>query len=228
MEKNKEKAYAVDEHFYKSPEWFLSNIHRYDSYDRTLPKVFAGEYAAHTSSEIPKRKNNFYAALCEAAFLTGVEKNADHVIMSCYAPLFAREGHQQWQPDLIWFDQIQSYGSPSYYVQKLFSEHTGTVSLAMDQTMLMELEQKGIYVAASLNEKRNCVYLKLVNLSNEEQSISVSMDEKARAHGYFIEGEPLDENSFEEPEKICIRQREVALSSFLLSKVCVCVLEVLL
>lgn len=225
MEKNKEKAYGVDEHFYKSPEWFLSNIHRYDTYDRTLPKVFAGEYAAHTSSEIPKRRNNFYAALCEAAFLTGVEKNADHVIMSCYAPLFAREGHQQWQPDLIWFDQKQSYGSPSYYVQKLFSEHTGRVSLAMDQAMLKELEQKSIYVAASYDEAKNCVYVKLVNLSNEKQSISVSLDEEASAHGYFIEGEPLDENSFEEPEKICIHQREVELSELELSKACVCVLE---
>ena len=80
----------------------------------------------------------------------------------------------------------------------------------------------------SYDEAKNCVYVKLVNLSNEKQSISVSLDEEASAHGYFIEGEPLEENSFEEPEKICIHQREVALSELELSKACVCVLEICL
>ncbi|MCM1188120.1 MAG: alpha-L-arabinofuranosidase [bacterium] len=126
MAANKDKAYAVDEHFYKSPEWFLENIRRYDSYDRTLPKVFAGEYAAHTHQDTALRSCNWRAALCEAAFLTGLEKNADHVVMSCYAPLFGRTGHQQWQPDLIWFDNDSAYGTPSYYVQLLFSNHVGT------------------------------------------------------------------------------------------------------
>lgn len=85
MSRNKEKAYAVDEHFYKEPEWFLNNISRYDGYDRSLPKVFIGEYAAHSDSDIKARRCNWECALAEAAFLTGVEKNSGHVIMSCYA-----------------------------------------------------------------------------------------------------------------------------------------------
>ncbi|MCM1027124.1 MAG: hypothetical protein NC432_11860 [Roseburia sp.] len=126
MRANPDKAYAVDEHFYKSPEWFLENLHRYDNYDRSLPRVFAGEYAAHTKGDTAERRCNWRTALCEAAFLTGLEKNADHVVMSCYAPLFGRTGHQQWQPDLIWFDNDSIYGTPSYYVQLLFSNHVGT------------------------------------------------------------------------------------------------------
>ncbi len=229
LKKNKGKAYAVDEHFYKSPEWFLKNVHRYDSYDRTLPKVFAGEYAAHTSSEISKRRNNLYAALCEAAFLTGVEKNADHVVMSCYAPLFARDNHQQWQPDLIWFNKETSYGSPSYYVQKLFCEHTGSVSLAIEEEVLKEFEQQSIYVSASLDEAKSCVYLKLVNLSDRAQELAIDIEQTTEAvSGFFIEGEPLDENSFEEPQKVAITEQNVDVSKVLLRGTSVCVLEILL
>lgn len=109
----------VDEHYYRSPAWFLENDHRYDSYDRRGPKVFAGEFAAHGRS----RKNNLEAALAEAAFMTGLWRNADIVEMACYAPLFARIGHTQWVPDLIWFDHQGVFGSPSYYVQKMYANH---------------------------------------------------------------------------------------------------------
>jgi alpha-L-arabinofuranosidase len=109
----------VDEHYYRSPAWFFENDHRYDSYDRRGPKVFAGEFAAHGRS----RKNNLEAALAEAAFMTGLWRNADIVEMACYAPLFARIGHTQWVPDLIWFDHQGVFGSPSYYVQKMYANH---------------------------------------------------------------------------------------------------------
>ncbi len=122
-----------DEYFYKEPEWFLNNINRYDNYDRTLPKVFIGEYAVHLdadkNSPLCDRKNNWYSALAEAAFLTGAERNSDHVVMTCYAPLLAKTNHQQWQPDLIWFDNDSVYGSPNYYIQKLFSEYLGEYSV---------------------------------------------------------------------------------------------------
>ena len=111
----------IDEHFYMAPEWFLTNIHRYDDYDRDGAKVFIGEYAAHSSG----RRNDMTSALAEAAFMTGVERNADVVAMASYAPLLAYEGHQQWSPDLIWFDNDQSYGTPNYYVQKLYSIYRG-------------------------------------------------------------------------------------------------------
>lgn len=226
MVSNKDKAYAVDEHFYKSPEWFLDNIHRYDEYDRALPKVFAGEYAAHTSSDIPKRRNNLYAALCEAAFLTGVEKNADHVIMSCYAPLFAREGHQQWQPDLIWFNGKECFGSPSYYVQKLFSEHTGNVSLALDPLTLKEMEEQKLYISASYDESKECTYVKIVNLSENARELVFDENIGTEVVGYEIAGTPEDENSFANQTMISILEKPVNLASVVVAESSVLVLEI--
>jgi alpha-L-arabinofuranosidase len=110
------KAELVDEHFYKPPEWFLSQAGRYDTYDRKGPKVYVGEYACHTRD----RKNNLQAALCEAAAMTGFERNSDVVSMAAYAPLFNKVGSTQWNVDLIWFDNARAFCTPSYYVQKLF------------------------------------------------------------------------------------------------------------
>jgi len=115
----------VDEHIYASYEWFLANTNRYDDYDRSGPKVMVGEYAVHTLG----RRNNLRAALGEAAFMTGLERNSDVVIMAAYAPLFNRVGWSQWTPDLIWFNNSQVYGTPSYYVQKLFMNNLPDVIL---------------------------------------------------------------------------------------------------
>lgn len=106
----------VDEHFYRSPEWFLHGADRYDSYDRNGPKVFAGEYACHTKNQ----ENNFLAALSEAAFMTGYERNADVVHLTTYAPLFAHVDAWQWRPDLIWFDNLSVMKTPNYYVQQMY------------------------------------------------------------------------------------------------------------
>ncbi len=113
------KAELVDEHYYKPPEWFLAQANRYDTYDRNGPKVYVGEYACHTRD----RKNNLHAALCEAAAMTGFERNSDVVRMAAYAPLFNKIGNTQWNVDLIWFDNTRAFGTPSYYVQKLFMNH---------------------------------------------------------------------------------------------------------
>ena len=110
------KAELVDEHYYKPPEWFLSQANRYDAYDRSGPKVYVGEYACHTRD----RKNNLQSALCEAAVMTGFERNSDVVRMAAYAPLFNKTGCSQWNVDLIWFNNMSVFGTPSYYVQKLF------------------------------------------------------------------------------------------------------------
>ncbi|MFG1706044.1 alpha-L-arabinofuranosidase C-terminal domain-containing protein [Nonomuraea sp. M3C6] len=112
-----QKADLVDEHYYNNPDWFLANNHRYDSYDRGGPKVFVGEYAS--------RGNTFYNALTEASYLTGIERNADVVELASYAPLLANVDYVDWTPDLIWFDNDQVYGSPSYHVQRLFSTNVG-------------------------------------------------------------------------------------------------------
>lgn len=125
LARNGHPADIVDEHMYQAPAWFLSNVHRYDDFERSGPKVFVGEYAAHGSG----RRNNLEAALAEAAFMTGLERNSDVVVMAAYAPLFSREGYVQWQPNLIWFDGSRVYGTPSYYVQQMFSRNVGDVVL---------------------------------------------------------------------------------------------------
>lgn len=196
MKNNKDKAYAADEHFYKTPEWFLDNIDRYDNYDRSLPKVFAGEYAAHTSRSISERRNNWYTALAEAAFLTGVERNADHVIMTCYAPLFGRTGHQQWQPNLIWFDNDSVYGTPNYYVQKMFSSYTG------GKLVEAECPDTDIKISASITSNGSRLFIKLVNLSDKKKQISLGTG-KYNAGAVHELCAPLDaENSHTAPKNV--------------------------
>ncbi|MFE9727152.1 alpha-L-arabinofuranosidase C-terminal domain-containing protein, partial [Streptomyces sp. NPDC005794] len=107
----------VDEHYYNSPQWFLENNERYDAYDRQGPKVFLGEYAS--------LDNRFSNALAEAAFMTGLERNADVVELASYAPLLADTNDAQWRPDMIWFDNEKSWGSANYEVQKLFMNNVG-------------------------------------------------------------------------------------------------------
>ena len=123
-------AEIVDEHYYNPPEWFLQNANRYNSYDRNGPAVFVGEYAAHNE----RRNSDLYSALTEAAFMTGLERNSDIVVMASYAPLLAKIGSSQWSPDLIWFDNSDVYGTPSYYVQKLFGVYKGDKSLSTSVT----------------------------------------------------------------------------------------------
>ena len=123
-------AELVDEHYYKPPEWFLAQATRYDRYDRNGPKVYVGEYACHTRD----RKNNLLAALCEAATMTGFERNSDVVRMAAYAPLFNKTGSTQWNVDLIWFDNVKAFGTPSYYVQKLFMNNLPDVLLPVEES----------------------------------------------------------------------------------------------
>ncbi|MFJ1810448.1 MULTISPECIES: alpha-L-arabinofuranosidase C-terminal domain-containing protein [unclassified Streptomyces] len=107
----------VDEHYYNSPQWFLQNNGRYDSYDRNGPKVFLGEYAS--------QGNAFKNGLAEAAYMTGLERNADVVELASYAPLFANEDYVQWSPDMVWFNNHASWNSANYEVQKLFMTNVG-------------------------------------------------------------------------------------------------------
>lgn len=111
----------VDEHFYDSPEWFMRNATHFDKYDRHGPKIFVGEYAVTHGCG----RGNLRGAIGEAAFMTGLERNSDHVVMASYAPLLVNLNHRAWNPDLINFDSATWYGLPSYYVQKLFAENRG-------------------------------------------------------------------------------------------------------
>ena len=124
------KADIVDEHCYAAPAWFLGNTHRYDHYDRNGPKVFMGEYAAQSDHTVStKNRNNLATALAEAAYLTGLERNADVVRMASYAPLFAHADAWQWTPDLIWVDNLNVVPTANYYVQQLFNRNRGDVVL---------------------------------------------------------------------------------------------------
>jgi len=115
----------LDEHYYSSPEFFISHAHKYDSYDRKGPKVYVGEYAVTAGAG----QGNLRAALGEAAFMTGMERNSDVVVMASYAPLFANVHHKRWNPDLINFDGSRVFGTPAYHVQKMFSVNRADVVL---------------------------------------------------------------------------------------------------
>ncbi len=119
-------AQVVDEHYYVPPRWLLENVDRYASYDRKGPKIFVGEFAAHDGRG---RRNNLRASLAEAAYLTGLLRQSDEVIMASYAPLFGKYGHAQWHPNLIWFDNTRVVPTPSYHVQALFARNRPDVVL---------------------------------------------------------------------------------------------------
>jgi len=166
-------ANIIDEHYYSAPEWFLQNARRYDNYDRKGPKIFAGEYAAQSVATVsPDNKNNWNCALSEAAYMTGLERNADVVYMASYAPLFAHAEGWQWTPDLIWFDNLHAYGTPDYYVQKLFSLNKGTTVVPMLLNNEALSGQDGCYATASLDEKTRELIIKFVNAGDGVQHVN--------------------------------------------------------
>ncbi|WP_163714721.1 alpha-L-arabinofuranosidase C-terminal domain-containing protein [Mangrovibacterium lignilyticum] len=170
-------ADLVDEHYYKDPDWFFNSAKRYDSYERGGLKVFAGEYASHTrvENQDPTSNNNWLAALSEAAFMTGLERNADVVSMASYAPLFAHVDAWQWRPDLIWFDNLASVATPNYYVQQMYSTHRGDHVLPVLSDGDVMAGQDSLYASASVDHTAQKVYLKVVNSSVEAKSIQVSL-----------------------------------------------------
>lgn len=121
----KDGADLIDEHYYSSTNWFLANVHRYDKFPAKKPKVFIGEYAT--------KANEYYNAVVEAAYLTGMENAAHAVSLTCYAPLLCHTEYVNWQPDLIWFDNSRICKTPNYYVQKLFSNHLGDHILPVEK-----------------------------------------------------------------------------------------------
>ncbi len=124
------EADLVDQHCYANPVWFFTRANRFDHYDRRGPKVFFGEYAAQSDKIVSvENQNNWECALSEAAFMTGLERNADVVRLASYAPLFGHIDAWQWRPNLIWADNLRSYGTPNYYVQALFARNRGDVVL---------------------------------------------------------------------------------------------------
>lgn len=172
-EMKKLKVDLVDEHFYRPESWFLAEGMRYDKYDRKGPKVFAGEYACHGRG---KKWNHFNAALLEAAFMTNIERNADIVHMATYAPLFAHVEGWQWRPDMIWFDNLKSVRTCSYYVQQLYSHNKGTnvIPLTMDKKPVGGQEgQDGLFASAVWDNNTKEYIVKVINTSDKAQPITL-------------------------------------------------------
>ena len=171
------KVDLVDEHFYSPEKWFLSQGNRYDNYDRKGPKVFAGEYACHGANG--KKYNHFHASLLEAAFMTNIERNADVVHMATYAPLLAHVEGWQWRPDLIWFDNLRSVRSCSYYVQQLYGTNKGTnvVPLRMDgKPVSGQAGQNGLFASAVWDEPTQTYIVKVINTSDTAQPVAITFE----------------------------------------------------
>ena len=202
----KQKVDLVDEHFYRPESWFLSHGLRYESYDRKGPKVFAGEYACHGRG---KKWNHFETSLYEAAFMTDLERNADVVHMTAYAPLFAHVDGWQWRPDLIWYDNTRMFKTVSYYVQQMYATNKGTnvLKMTMDNKPVAGQEgQNGLFASAVVDKAENIVIVKVINTSKEKQSVSINLlglKGAAQAETITLTHNEMDaENTLDEPEKI--------------------------
>jgi alpha-L-arabinofuranosidase len=206
-------ADIVDEHCYAAPAWFLQNTHRYDNYDRQGPKVFMGEYAAQSVATVsPKNRNNLECALAEAAYMTGLERNADVVRMASYAPLFAHIDGWQWTPDLIWCDNLRVYGTPNYYVQQLFARNRGDFVLPTKvkpsiRTAGSSMVLPAVFATASKEEKSGEFILKLVNPTPDPHMCDIFLEGtsnlSSKASAVVLSGKaPDEENSFDEPTKV--------------------------
>ena len=197
----------VDEHYYMSGEWFLDNVDRYDSYPRGT-QVFVGEYAAHEET-LPngRRPNNLYSALCEAAYMTGLERNSDVVAMASYAPLLARDGMQQWTPNLIWYNAKEVLLTPNYYVQQMFAQTLG------DQVVQSTLDSRNklIYHVVTRTDKR--LYVKLVNASEYDDEMTLNLAGVPDGLATFtrLTGDKDAVNSFTNKENVAPTKDRVTL-----------------
>lgn len=201
-----QKVDLVDEHFYRPESWFLNSGLRYEKYDRKGPKVFAGEYACHGRG---KKWNHYEASLYEAAFMTDLERNADIVHMTAYAPLFAHIEGWQWRPDLIWFDNTRMFKSVSYYVQQMYAMNKGTHALTMTmdkQPIAGQQGQDGLFASSVIDKNEGTVIIKIVNTSKSDQPVSVNLKglkgEKDVELLTLTSTEMDADNTLDNPEKI--------------------------
>jgi alpha-L-arabinofuranosidase len=187
----------VDEHYYNTPGWFIHNRDFYDRYDRNKSKVYLGEYAAH----LPDRPNNIETALAEALYLTDVERNADVVTMTSYAPLLAKEGHTQWSPDMIYFNNTEVKPTTDYYAQQMYGQNVGTQYLPADFQLDTKNADARLRVGTSVvrDERTGDVMVKLVNLLpvsvdvRADLSAVVSADRQALVT--VLAGQPADKQA---------------------------------
>ena len=163
------KPDVLDDHYYKRADEFFADVKHYDSVDRNGPKIFVGEWATREGSPT----TNMGAALGDAAWMTGMERNSDLIIMSSYAPLFVNvnPGGMQWESDLIGYDALSSYGSPGYYAQGMFAKYLGTEVPASSANAVPER----FFYSVTRDPAKGAMYLKLVNASSVAQPIEVEL-----------------------------------------------------
>lgn len=197
----------IDEHYYRPPSWFLSSASRYDNYERNGVKIFAGEYASHTTRPNGPGKSTWEAALSEAAFMTGLERNGDVVEMASYAPLFGHVDGWQWSPDLIWVDNLKVYGTPSYQVQKLYATNKGTSIIPIKREGKPVAGRDSLYASAVYDDFSQQLVLKVVNYNSKPIKVSLDVVSKkkllATAQKITLANADLNvSNSLEEPLNI--------------------------
>jgi alpha-L-arabinofuranosidase len=195
----------VDEHYYRPIDWFLSNLERYDNYDRGKSHVYLGEYAAHE----PDRRSTLRSALAEAAYMTHLERNGDVVRLSSYAPLLAKRGHTQWNPDLIYFSNTEITPTINYYVQQLFGANSGDEYLDAEVS-----EDTGLAISCVRDSKSSEVILKIVNVGNQAKPLTIELaggetlgDE---ADCSILSGDPLAVNKFGTKEPLAPKTKTIA------------------
>jgi alpha-L-arabinofuranosidase len=204
----------VDEHYYQPPGWFIHNQEYYDRYDRSKPKVYLGEYAAH----LPGRPNNIETALAEALHIIQLERNGDIVSMASYAPLLAKEGHTQWNPNLIYFNGTEVKPTVGYYVQKLFGQNAGDEYIPATAVFSTKDEKVRSRIAHSIvkDNKTGDYIVKLVNLLPVEAAVSFDNWETGtlKMEKTVLQGNPGDKNAKPETKQIELQEDKIILPPY--------------
>lgn len=217
-ELKKLKADIIDEHYYQPIDWFKNNAARYDNYDRKGPIIFVGEYAAQSVATVnPNNKNSWETALAEAAFMTGLERNADVVQMTSYAPLMAHTEAWQWSPNMIWFNNLEVLATANYQVQKLFANNKGSELINITHKGAALTGQNNIYASAMLDSLKKQLIIKLVNTGKDTQKIAFNIPNtqlKSIANITYLAASGLNsENSFASPQNIAPKTKTERLDT---------------
>jgi len=205
----RENIPMVDEHYYNTPGWFINNQDFYDKYDRSKSKVYLGEYASH----LPGRPSNIETALSDALYLTAIERNADVVSMTSYAPLLAKEGHTQWNPDMIYFNNDEVKPTVEYHVQKLFGNNSGDKYIASKVMLNNKRDDVGKRLGLSVvkDSKSGDWIVKIVNLMNKEVDADISLPflkgKSANATLTLLTGKPDDKDSQPTSKQINLEEK---------------------
>ncbi|MEO8520710.1 MAG: DUF5719 family protein, partial [Acidobacteriota bacterium] len=201
---------VVDEHYYRTVESFLKMAGHYDTYDRKGPKIFVGEWGAYETPFEPWNSRsrteaptpNMRAAIGDAALMTAMEKNADIVVMNCYAPLLVNvnPGARQWRPNLIGYDALRVYGSPSYHAIKLFSTHLG------DEILQATAADTDVLVSVTRDSKAGSIYVKLVNPGDTDTQIQLELQGPRgvapTATALTLAADPQETNTIDLPDRV--------------------------